>query len=301
MTNTLNSTTPGDAAPPPVAPVPGTEMPPVARSRSHSAGQIVAIVIGCLMLVPGLGILAAGGALALAQAVATDDDGYFNFTVDRVESDGVAVATTHLWLADVDDEAGPWVLDWLDLDVRLRVDGADPTDQVFVGIARAADVERYLSQASYSEVVELDHHTPTYRQRSGGVNIGSPLDQDFWAASASGSGEQELAWDARGGRWSVVVMNADGSPEVSADIEIGARSDAVTPIAITLIVIGTIITGVSITLIVIGARRRRNGVAPGHKPSIESPFPPPLMPTAPPVPHDAATGFDQHDPAGPAT
>ncbi len=48
-------------------------------------------------------------------AVATDDDGYFRFTLDRVESSGVAIATTEVWLDDVEGDASPWLLDWLDL------------------------------------------------------------------------------------------------------------------------------------------------------------------------------------------
>lgn len=299
MTNTLDSTTQHQIGVPAETPLQAVGDTP----HRHSAFHIVAIVIGCLMLLPGLGILVGGGALAIGQAVATDDDGYFQFTLDRVASEGVAVATTHLWLADVDDEAGPWVLDWLDLDVRLRVDGANSSDQVFVGIARSADVERYLARATYSEVVEIDGHTPAYRQITGTTTIGSPLDQDFWAASTSGPGEQELAWEARGGRWSVVVMNADGSPDVSADIEIGARSDAVTPIAIALIVFGTIISGLSIALIVIGVRGRRPGKTRNRQASIRSPFPPPPMPTTPPVApeHAAPTGPDDHDLVEPST
>jgi hypothetical protein len=240
----------------------------------------VAIVIGCVMLLPGLGILAGGGALAIAQAAATDDDGYFRFTIDRVESDGVAVATTDLWLDDVDQDAGPWVFDFVDLDVRLRVEGADTTDDVFVGIGRSADVERYLSDTSYAEFVEIDDRTPIYRQISGTSSIDSPVDQGFWTASSSGPGEQELTWAARGGRWSVVVMNADGSPNVSADIEVGARSDAVTPIAITLLVIGTLTTGAAIVLIVIGARGRRRREPGAEGRAATTPFPPPPPDTA---------------------
>ena len=223
-----------------------------------------------------------------ARPLATDDDGYFRFTLDRVDSDGVAVATTDLWLEDVDQDAGPWVFDFLDLDVRLRVEGAETTDDVFVGIARSADVERYLSKTSYSEIVEIDHHTPRYRQISGIGSVDSPADQDFWTASAVGSGEQELTWAARGGRWSVVVMNADGSPDVSADIEVGARSDAVTPIAITLLVIGTLMTGSAIVLIVVGARgrRRRETITEGR--AVKTPFPPP-------PPHTAVQPDDERD------
>jgi hypothetical protein len=298
MTNALDSTLDTEAGPSPARPVYET---PTTTPRKHSAGHIVAIVVGCLMLLPGFGILAGGSALAIAQAAATDDDGYFRFTLDRVESDGVAVATTHLWLDDVDDEAGPWIFDWLDLDLRLRVEGAAATDDVFIGIARSADVERYLSTTTYSEVTGLDHRTPEYRQVAGLATIGSPLDQDFWTTSTNGTGEQELTWDARGGRWSVVVMNADGSPDVSADIEVGARSGAVTPIAITLIVIGGILSGIAIVLIVIGARgRRTGGIATGGRPVIRSPFPPP-PPTSPPAPQNVATRVDGYHPAEPTT
>ena len=230
------------------------------------------------MIVPGLGMVMGGGAIALAQAVATDDDGYFQFTLDRIESDGIAVATTEMWLDDVEGDASPWVLDWLDLDLRLRVDGANATDDVFVGIARTADVERYLAAADHSLVIEVDNHTPIYREVAGTRRVGSPLDQQFWTASASGPGEQELTWNARGGRWSVVVMNTDGSPLVSADVEIGARSGAVTPIAITLLVIGGIVTAAAIALIVVGARGRRS---PSNGPkSSGTPLPPPSPTTA---------------------
>ncbi len=230
------------------------------------------------MIVPGLGLVMGGGAIALAQAVATDDDGYFHFTLDRIESDGVAIATTDMWLGDVEGDASPWVLDWLDLDLRLRVDGANTTDDVFVGIARTADVERYLEAADHTLVIEVDNHTPLYREVDGTRRVGSPLDQPFWTASASGPGEQELTWNARGGRWSVVVMNTDGSPLVAADVEIGARSGAVTPIAIALLVIGGIVTAAAIALIVVGGRGRRSPSS--DQPGSSTPLPPPAPSTA---------------------
>lgn len=260
----MNSTF--DSFPPPTTepvtaptPDPSTEQAPdqpaQAPPRRHSAGHIVAIVVGALALFPGLGMLAGGATLAIAQAAATDD-GYFTFTPDRVTSDGVAVITDDAWL-DADD-GGPWVLDFLDLDVRLRVDGAGSSDEVFVGIARTSDVEQYLDGAAYSVVDEIDDRDVRYRQVPGDASVTTPTDLDIWVASATGPGEQEITWEARGGRWSVVVMSADGAPEVAADVEVGAHSDAVTPIAITLIVLGgvTVLTGVG--LIVFGARGRRS-------------------------------------------
>ena len=284
MTNTLDSTPPSPFGAPPRPPVdpPATATPPPARaprSRTRHAGHIVAIVVGCLLLVPGLGMAAGGAAAAIGQAVATDDDGYFRFTLDRLDSSGVAIATTDLWIDDVEGEASPWVFDFLDVDLRLRVDGAGATDDVFVGIARSADVEAYLDGAAFSEVVEVNDRTPRYQQVDGRRSIAPPTEQEFWTASASGSGEQQLDWDARGGRWSVVVMNADGSPAVAADVEVGARSGAVTPVAITLLVMGGVVTVVALVLVVVGARGRRST---GQRDGASSPS------AAPPMPSDRA-------------
>ncbi len=264
----------------------GSELSPAPTRRKRGAGHIVAIVVACLLLLPGFGLLTGGAAVGLAQAFATDDDGYFDVALDRVESDGVAIATHDLWMDDVDDDAGPWVLGWLDVDLRLRVDGAASTDDVFVGIARSADVEAYLAGTEYSEVRELDDLRPRYRQYAGGTEIGEPVSQDFWTVSTVGTGEQVLDWEARGGRWSIVVMNADGSADVAADVDVGVRSGLVTPIAVFLLVTGGITVTLAIVLIVIGVRGRRAPEAPDHEvlpplgPQPGGPLPPPALDAA---------------------
>lgn len=240
----------GGTTAPPDAVEPG---PPVSR---RGGWHIAAIVVGALMLLPASGILTGGVALTVANEVATDD-GYFDGSLDRVESNGVAIAAVDLWEQAADDEDWPWVLDWLDLDIRLRVVGAGPTDDVFVGIARSADVERYLDDVEYSRVVDFDNSFPSYVEQTGVAVIGAPGEQDFWVASSAGSGEQELTWEASGGNWSAVVMNADGSPDVAGDVEIGLRSGAITPIGVTMIVVGAVMLITSITLLVVGIRGRR--------------------------------------------
>lgn len=232
---------------------------PAGTDRVRHAGHVVAIIVGCLAMLPALGLLVGGAGIVIAQAAATDDDGYYSFTLDRLDSPGVAVTTSELWFDD--DDGGPWVLDWLDLDVRLRVDGA-ADGEVFVGIARRADVDAYLAGSAHSVVTELDDRRPRYRQVVGGDPVGAPAAQEFWVASTSGAGEQQLDWEARGGRWAIVVMNPDGSPGVAADVEIGARSDAVTPIGVGLIVTGGVAMLVGVGLIVFGARGRRRPVGP---------------------------------------
>lgn len=255
-----------DQPPPPGASTHTVPAEPEHRSR-RGPGHVIAIVVGCLMALPAIGLITGGITLAIANAAATDD-GYYDVTFDRIESEGVAVAAVDLWDEAADDEGWPWVLDWLDLDIRLRVDGARSTDEVFVGIARTDDVERYLAGVAFSEVVDFDDRSPDYVEHTTDAtdtadatdasSVDPPLDQDFWNVGVAGGGEQELTWAARGGDWSVVVMNADGTPGVAADIDVGIRSGAVTPIAVTLIVLGAIGSIIATTLIVVGVRGRRD-------------------------------------------
>jgi hypothetical protein len=259
MTNVTDSHR--DALPPPSAPA--IPPPPVASGpvgptppRKRSTGHIIAIVAGCLMVLPSLGMLAGGITLTVAHGVA--DDGFFDVTLDRVESDGVAVASVDLWDEAAEEEDWPWVLDWLDLDIRVEADAVVSTESVFVGIARTSDVEAYLANSRWDEVTDFVDHEPVYATRGqGGRAVEPPTEQTFSTAQATGDGVEQLGWEARNGDWSVVVMNADGSPGVAADVTVGVHSGAVQPIGIVLIVFGGIGTIVSVLLIVLGARGRR--------------------------------------------
>ena len=66
--------------------------------------------------------------------------------------------------------------------------------------------------------------TPTTAPSDGDRSAGAPGAQRFWAASAQGGGTQALTWDVEDGDWSVVVMNADGSPGVDAGVSAGASA-----------------------------------------------------------------------------
>jgi hypothetical protein len=56
---------------------------------------------------------------------------------------------------------------------------------------------------------------PTYLPREGQNAPGLPSEQDFWAASAEGTGRQSVLWDVEEGQWTVLIMNADATPRMS--------------------------------------------------------------------------------------
>ncbi len=84
-----------------------------------------------------------------------------------------------------------------------------------------------------------------------------PADQTFWAASATGAGEQTLEWEPEDGSWSVVVMNADGSRGVAADLSIGGELDPLIWIAVGLLLGGGLFAAAAALAITAGVRRRR--------------------------------------------
>ena len=96
-----------------------------------------------------------------------------------------------------------------------------------------------------------------YRAIAGGPPQGPPTAQHFWAVSASGVGQQTVTWEVREGDWSVVLMNADGSRRVVADIDLGAKLSFLLWLAIGLLLGGGFVLVGSTALIVLAARRRQ--------------------------------------------
>ncbi len=249
-----------------------------AERTSARPGRVVSLVLGCLLLLPALGALLGGGVLGLGYAFGRDDSGFFGTSLDRIESPTAAVTAE-----EIDFTADPGspgrVIDALDADVRLRVTDASSERAVFVGIASQEDVDRYLAGVAHDEVRELHGRTPVYRSRSGSDEVSAPTAEDFWVASASGSGSQELLWPATSGRWAAVVMNADGSPGVAADVDVGVKAGFVLPLALILLGFGVVGTAASVALIVYGAhglgRTDREVPAPTPSTSLD---PAPLSP-----------------------
>ena len=256
--------------------------------------RITALVVGCVLILPAIGVLFAGGALMLGYSTQRDDDGYFDVTIEQLQTPTAAITGEDVQFA-VEPGSPDWLIDTIDLDVRLRAAALRTDEPIFVGIARQADLDRYLAEIAHDRVVRVVGTTPDYRRQGFEIDdIAAPTEQDFWVASAVGSGVQELTWSATSGRWAAVVMNADGSPGITASLTVGAKSSLILPIAVTLLAIGTALTAAAIVLSVYGAagaRRRPDhsddaGTAP-ESPTTAPSLPPPDLP-APHAPRQDA-------------
>lgn len=220
-----------------------------------SAGRVVLIVLGGIGVLVGLALLVGGGWLLWADRTQRDD-GYLTTPTERFATPTYALTRTRL---AVDTHGEGWVLNdnWLGK-IRIRGDSAG-SKTLFMGIGPQAEVSRYLGDVAHANVqdVDFDPFRATYLSVSGGSPQAPPTDQSFWAASASGVGTQTLTWKIRDGDWSIVVMNADASRGVAADIDLGAKLSFLLWVAIGMLIGGVLVTGGSTALIVLAARRPR--------------------------------------------
>src|SRR4051812_3167518 len=224
--------------------------PPPPRS-SWSAGRIIALVLGLVFLVAGLGLALGGGALLWADRGGNRTDGYLFSPQDSISSDGFAITSER-----IDLSTGA---DWLPVSsalgsTRVEVTGTGSSD-VFVGIAPVADADAYLDGVQRTVIDDFGVSSDTGRTVSGGPPSGAPGDQGFWTEQASGPGTQQLTWTPAEGDWTLVVMNADGSADVAMQARLGATFPSLTGLAWGLLISGAVAILIGVLLLVFAFRR----------------------------------------------
>ncbi|MBT8239883.1 MAG: hypothetical protein KJN63_01495, partial [Acidimicrobiia bacterium] len=197
-------------------------------TRAHAVEEVVAVTrktkigFGIGLVLVGL-FIALNGQAALVQS--SPNAGEYNLTdpltIDvssrAVVTDDVDLlrghykcysATLIFWFSSAPDD--------------VRVEGvATGSEALFMGIAPADAVAGYLGGVTHDEITEWDCmqeeiEEVVYIRDEGATDPAAPGTKGFWMASVSGSGEQTLDWTIQNGEWALVIMNADGSPGVSA-------------------------------------------------------------------------------------
>jgi len=204
--------------------------------------------------------LVAGGVVALWGDSQKDGDGYLRTDTGRFSADTRALATDNLDvdLGDADFLAQSDDLGKIEVTAQSR-DGKP----VFVGIARTSDVERYLGGVPYTTVndIDVDPFGADYERHSGNRRPVAPEHAGIWQASSYGDGKRSIDWKIDDGDYSVVVMNADGSLGVDADVSAGADIPFLDELGWSAIGSGAFALILGIGLIALAARKTRTAIA----------------------------------------
>ncbi len=224
-----------------------------------SAGKIILLVFGIIGLLISIGLLVGGGALLWADNVIKDNEGFYTTRNIQIEKDSYAIVSGP---ADIDIDTGwdwGWGWDLGDL-ATFKVEGSnnDPSNQIFIGVARESDIDAYLSGVEYDEITDI-HINPDrmdYRNHPGSIVPGDPTSQTFWTESSYGAGTQILEWELEPGSHSLVLMNDDGSAGVDMNIVLGAKIPLLFIVSVGVLVAGVVALFISILMIYFSARRR---------------------------------------------
>src|SRR4051794_20691411 len=221
-------------------------------TNERTGPRVGAIVAGALAGLIGFALLVGGGALLWGDAH-KGSDGYLSTAKHRFAANSYAIVS-----GDVDlNSHGP---DWLVRDhlgtLRVKATADKP---VFVGVAPTRTVDAYLSQTAHASIENLDFwpFSVSYDGHAGKARPLPPAEQGFWAASAHGTGTQTLKWKVHHGNWSIVVMNADASRGVDAQVTAAANLPILSGIAWTTLGVGIVLMAGAGLLIAVGARGRR--------------------------------------------
>ncbi|MFG1816417.1 hypothetical protein ACGFIF_21860 [Kribbella sp. NPDC049174] len=212
--------------------------------------------LGLLLTLAGL-VVTLAGAVAAFWLVGPDNTistGSRQFT-----SQGLAVITA------------PHLLDRHGPTLHVTATGDRP---LFVGVGQDLDVANYLAGTAHTRLIRFDPPATygTQEMRGRSPKLTPPGELDWWVAQAGGSARQSVAWPIQDGRYDVVVMNADGTPAVGADVRFGVEVDRA--FGICLLVLGAGIVVLTVGLMLTFRRRAREApAAPAAAPSRITPTP----------------------------
>jgi hypothetical protein len=233
-----------------------TPTPPYNSGDAARTGRLIGggvlATVGAVLALGGGGILALGGS-----------DGEFSSGHRDVSSGSSALVSEVASIngtADVTDALGH-------PRVKIAADSTNSDRNVFVGVGRKADVDRYLAGAQIDRVTdfEVDPWSLDKTRVEGTAKPKPPATQSFWVAKSSGS-SAAIDWKVRDGDYRVVVMNADGSRGVETMSEFSVQVPHLGSVAIAMLVVGLLVVGGGIALMAIPGRRGGSSTAAPQQP-----------------------------------
>ena len=221
-----------------------------------SAGKIVLLVFGVIILLVSFGLMASGGALIWADNTLKDSEGFYTTETVQLERDSYAIVTPS---ADIDLRTA-WLWDWDDL-ATFKIEGSnnDSAKQIFIGVAEESDVKAYLSGVEYDEITQFDiyPYRVDYRNHTGTSEPAVPTSETFWTASTHGAGTQTLEWELETGNYVLVLMNTDGSAGVDLRTVVGAKVPLIFGLSLGFVIGGIVVLVIGGLMVYFAVRKSK--------------------------------------------
>jgi uncharacterized protein DUF4389 len=215
-----------------------------------TAGRIVSVVAGSLLILLASGLLA-GGSGTLWATTKHNVGGYITSAKSTyVTARYALVSETFQIPGGIDNVARHLVGK-----VRIRVSATDPSKPVFVGVAPAGAVRRYLSGVSYTTVSDIGSARVTDVTRLGSRVPATPGSMAIWTAKSAGEGTQAVVMRLSAGNWAVVIMSPDATPGLAVRADVGATAPILPWIAGGMLTAGMLALIGGVLLIVFPVRR----------------------------------------------
>ncbi|MDP4510070.1 DUF4389 domain-containing protein [Nonomuraea sp. G32] len=244
--------------------LPRMEKPAAHVPVRHGAGSIMAITTGALLAFAGIATAATGAGMALLGQ-ARDADGFISTNAERVSTSTYALTTEQVTIA------GQGVRFLRESVGRVRIKTSRAGAPLFVGIARQDDITAYLGGIAHERITYLTFSSGSsdigYERHPGVAPNSPPPAQTFWAATGSGS----LTWDIQPGEWAAVIMNADGTPAVSTDLQLAVTLPWLEELIAGLVIATVVLLITGTGLILFGIRLAVS--PPAREPTHAAPTP----------------------------
>lgn len=211
--------------------------------------RVFLVILGALVALLGAGCALSG----FGTYRAVDADGYISSDPGRVETAAGAFVVRTSEVEDRSDDEG-----FREGRVRIRVAAERPDGgAVFIGIGPTGDVDEYLRGTAYELITEVEFEPLRFEgvDSPGTRPAGSPTERTFWSANATGVGRQELNWPVARGEHTLVIMNAEGTPGVAVEADVGVKLPYLRGFGIGLMAFGVVLLIAGISMVVLPLRR----------------------------------------------
>jgi hypothetical protein len=238
----------------------------IKRSEPWGVVHIGVLLLSVLLLITSFGLIMGGTSLRSIQEILTDEEGFIMSKTRRLQ-----VSSYGIVVGDMDFDIDPIAWRWFEtrggfLRFKIISKSNNPEKKIFIGVARVQDAFHYIEPIKYHELVDLDlgweSYEPNTSQTRFILHQGDPPGvpptvHSFWIEHGAATDNLTLTWEPEAGNYYLVMMNADGSAIIDADVKIGVQIPFFGGLGNVLVIAGIIVGGFGVIMLYLTIRRNQ--------------------------------------------